>query len=264
MSRKPDVIVLSALPHKLFRETVERLTAGQKPASVARGLMTKHRGSLQHEPLYNIRKYVAELSANLTEQQEQGPADAVTTLESPVYSQASACQVVLSPQELSLRALEDLAANAKRGRGELVLTFVLRKQLERLRQLEREGGKQERLAAVLRQLQRSGEALCKLDEKASRQPWEEFESLDSISHHSQAGPADASIRSAIKAEMDKTSPAVFDKTLTLAKVMSDIIDLDRKIAQHNATTEATAVPEAGTVVPSARTTQPPETPDGQS
>jgi hypothetical protein len=263
MSRKPDVIALSALPDKLFRETVERLTAGQKPASVARGLMTKHRGSLQHEPLYNIRKYVAELSANLTEQQEQGPADAVTTLESPVYSQASACQVVLSPQDESLRALEDLAANAKRGRGELVLTFVLRKQLERLRRLEREGGKQERVAAVLRQLQRSGEALCKLDEKASRQPWEEFESLDSISHHSQAGPADASIRSAIKAEMDKTSPAVYDKTLTLAKVLGELINLKREEAAEEAA-EAAPVPEAGTVVPSAGTTQPPETPDGQS
>jgi hypothetical protein len=73
-----------------------------------------------------------------------------------------------------------------------------------------------------------------------------------------------SIIRTIKGEMDKKNPAEFDKTLTLAKVMSDIIDLDRKIAQHNATTEATAVPEAGTVVPNAGTTQPPETPDGQS
>lgn len=249
MSRKPEVIALSALPEKLFRETVERLTAGQKAASVARWLMTMHRGSLQHEPLYNIRKCVAELSASLAEQHEQGPADAVATLASPVYSQASVCQVVLSPQNESLRELEDLAANAKRGRGEFVLTFVLRKQLELLRQLEREGGKQERVAAVLRQLQRSGEAFCKLDEKASMQPWEEFDAIDTPARP-QAGPADASIVSAIKAEMDKKNPAEFDKTLTLAKVLSEFIDLKQEIDEYEAATKAA--------------TKPPETPDGQS
>ena len=58
MSRLPE---LNALPATVYSQTVERLSAGQKVAAVARWLMTQHRGALQHEGYYNTRKHVAEL-----------------------------------------------------------------------------------------------------------------------------------------------------------------------------------------------------------
>jgi hypothetical protein len=61
MKCQPDLIALNALPDTVLRETIKRLKAGQKVAAVARWLMTQHRGALQHEGHYNIRKHVAEL-----------------------------------------------------------------------------------------------------------------------------------------------------------------------------------------------------------
>lgn len=79
MKRLPE---LNALPDTVYRQTVERLTAGQRVATVARWLMTQHRGALQHEPLYDIRKHVAELQFHIGEH-EQDSSDTATKLEPP-------------------------------------------------------------------------------------------------------------------------------------------------------------------------------------
>ena len=59
--------------------------------------------------------------------------------------------------------------------------------------------------------------------------------------------------------MDKTSPAVYDKTLTLAKVLGELIELKREEAA-----EAAPVSEAGAGVPDMVTVKPEGAPDGQS
>jgi hypothetical protein len=86
MCRKPEVIALHALPPTVLHETIQRLTAGQRVSSVARWLMTQYRGVLQNEPVYNIRKHVAELKCWITSPEDK-PAAPDTDVPSTPNSQ---------------------------------------------------------------------------------------------------------------------------------------------------------------------------------
>jgi hypothetical protein len=127
MNRKPEQIALNALPDLVYRQTVERLAAGQKVSAVARWLMMQRRGALQHEVYYNIRKHVDELKFCIAAD-EQGPAGSATTLVPPTCTEQSACQVVPSLKDATLRELQDVTANADRNlvsaRAVLQLTLI--------------------------------------------------------------------------------------------------------------------------------------------
>jgi hypothetical protein len=64
-----DSDILQKLPRSVFRELVERLARGQSLKSVAGWVMTQHRGELQHEGRYAMRKYIAAFACRMKEQE---------------------------------------------------------------------------------------------------------------------------------------------------------------------------------------------------
>jgi hypothetical protein len=267
------------LPEAVFRECVELFAHGKKVADVARWLMKQDRGGLQHVGLHSCRKYLTALKARVQAIKKKSPVVEQSTLvqhfevhERRAENTAAICAVAPPNKHERVQAIEKRIAGVLEwisARRVLALALVvIYDEIERINGMETKFGVPMPDAVVksVRQLHAIGDSLAKLEQQtpAARTNGEGSDNRG-------AGPEGVldelpapSPNNIIARKIEDLNPAQYDKTLTLAKVMSDIIDLDRKIAQHSATTEATTVPEAGTVVPSAGTTQPPETLDGQS